>query len=626
MQWLKRFLIGQPLKSALLKHEKYNIFWGLSILSCDAISSVAYAAEAILRVLVPALGLLAFNYLMIIAGAIIVLLAILIPSYRQTIEKYPNGGGAYSVASDHLGTYAGVIAGVALLIDYILTVAVSIASGVLAITSAFPDLGGHKVFICLVILLILYIGNLRGVRESSRIFGLFAYIFIAAIASMVIVGVLKIYLFGYQPPIIIPPCVAQTCQPLGLLILLKAFSSGCTALTGIETVSNAVPNFQEPKITNAKRTLTLLAVTVALLFSGVVLLTRLYPVIPSTTENVSVLAQINLLIFGQGFAYYFIQCVTMIILAMAANAAYAGFPMLLSVMGRDGFVPRQFSKRGERLNYSSGITFLTIIAALLIVAFDASVTSLLGMYAMGVFTSFTLSQLGMFMYWVRSHEHDWQRKAFINGLGALITFITVLIIIQSKFTQGIWIILLVAPVIMIILLKIKRHYRSVYEQLQLSYDEIKEAKVAPGQSIHNHVIVPIASVNKASVIALRYAQSISQTVVAFHVVMEDENAKKIKEQWRLLKTEIPLVVKYSPYRKIVDPLTDFVRNYQEHSCQSGDMVTVILTQFSVSTWWHIFLHNQTSIWIIRGLLKQKQIAITTIPIPLLRDNQIDLNT
>ncbi len=491
----------------------------------------------------------------------------------------------------------------------------------MAITSAFPTIIISKTTLCLIILLVLYIGNLRGIRESSRLFGIFAYVFMFAIASMIIVGLIKIYYFGYQPPAITSPCL-QACQPLGLFVILKAFSSGCTALTGIETVSNAVPNFQEPNIANAKRTLLLLGIIVALLLGGVIILTHLYPVIPSTSESVSVLAQINLLIFDRGFVYYFIQCATMIILAMAANSAYAGFPMLLSVMGKDGFVPRQFSKRGERLNYSNGITFLTIAAALLIVSFKANVANLLGLYAIGVFTSFTLSQLGIFMYWLRSHEPNWKRKAFINGLGALITMLTVLIIIQTKFFQGVWIVMIAMPITIAILIKIKRHYSAVYGQLKLSFDEIKSVQVTFKQPIIKHIIVPIVSVNKASIIALRYAQSISKNVVAFHVVMEDENAIKIKEQWRLLKTDIPLIVKYSPYRKIVEPLIEFIKSYQEHSCQPGDMITIILTQFSVSTWWHIFLHNQTGIWIMRGLLKQKQIALTTIPFQLLRDNQV----
>lgn len=622
MQWIKRLFIGRPLKSALLKHEKYNVFWGLSILSCDAISSIAYAPEEILKVLVPTMGPRAFDYLILVAAAIVMLLIIITIPYRQTIEQYPHGGGAYTVASDHLGTHAGVLAGVALLIDYILTVAVSIASGTSFITAVFPTLLPHQVIICVLLLIFLYIGNMRGVRESSRIFGIQAYVFMFAIGSMITAGLIKFYVFGYEPVRIIIPCtLSATCQTASIFLILKAFAAGCTALTGIETISNAVPNFAEPAIKNAKKTIVLLAIVILCLFGGVVWLARLYPVLPS--ENIPVLAQINAQIFGHTFMYYFIQLATLIILIMAANGAYAGFPMLLSIMGRDGFVPRQFSKRGERLNYANGITFLTVVAGILILLFDANVSNLIGLYAIGVFTSFTLSQFGMCIHWIRSpNAPHARRKAIICAIGAIATCITVIMITQAKFMRGAWIVLVAIPIAVAIMLKIKRHYSAVYGQIKMSYEEIKDAEETFKQPIRNHVIVPLVGINKATIIALRYAQSISPTVIAFHVVMEEESAKKINEQWRLLKTDIPLIVKYSPYRKVVDPLTEFVKNYQQEECKPGDMITIILTQFSVISWWHIFLHNQTSIWITRGLLKQKQVAITTIPFQLLRDSQV----
>jgi amino acid transporter len=615
MQWLKRFLIGRPLKSALLKHEKYNVFWGLSVLSCDAISSVAYAPEAVLVYLVPALGLLAYNYLLAIAGAIILLLAILTVSYRQTIEQYPNGGGAYAVASDHLGTYAGIIAGVALLLDYTLTVAVSISSGIAQIASAFPTLLPYVVSLSLVTVVILYIGNLRGTRESSRIFGIYAYIFIFAIVSMIISGLVKIFVFGYQPAAFTASCAPEFCQSVTLFLLLKAFSTGYTALSGVETVSNAVPNFQEPGVKNAKLTLTLLATIVLILFGGLTILAKLYPIMPSAADTV--LSQINAQIFGSSsFMYYFIQFATMTILVMAANTAYTGFPMMLGVMARDGYAPRQFAKRGERLTYSNGITILTIFAATLIIIFKASVTNLLGLYAIGVFISFTLSQLGMFMHWIKTQEKGWKYKAFVNGLGAVVTGITVLIITVAKFTSGAWIVLIIIPVFIWVMLKIKHHYQATALQLKLTPDEIKKTLTIIKQPFTNHVIVPIESINKAFLSSLRYAQSISTSIVAFHVVMEEESAKKLFEQWRSLKTDIPLIVKYSPYRKVVDPLMDFVKTYRTESCQPQDIITVVLTQYNVTKPWHIFMHNQPTIWIAKALLDQENVVIATIPLQL----------
>jgi amino acid transporter len=617
MQWLKRFLIGRPLKSALLKHEKYNVFWGLSILSCDAISSIAYAVEEILLILAPALGLLAYDYMLMISGAIIVLLAILATSYRQTIEQYPSGGGAYAVASDHLGVYAGVLAGVALLIDYTLTVAVSISSGVSNVISAFPELLPYRISFCLLVLLILYIGNLRGVRESSRLFGLQAYVFMLAIIAMVIAGLVKIFWFGYQPAPIAPLCVQPLCQSVSLFLLLKAFSSGCAALTGVETVSNAVPNFEEPAVANARKTLAWLAIIVFLLFGGLSVLARLYPVVPS--ETVTVLAQINAQIFGKNIMYYFIQFATMIILMMAANSAYAGFPMLLSVMGRDGFAPRQFSKRGERLTYSNGITILTVLAAVLVVLFRASVTGLIGLYAVGVFTSFTLSQSGMFMHWLRSRGAHWLRKAAVNGLGALVTLVAVVIITITKFTQGAWIVIVVTPILMMILLKIKRHYTAVAEQVDLKPADFKGISKLVTQPVVNHVIIPLSGVNEATISALRYAKSITNNIVAFHVVMEGENTKTIKEQWRQLKTDVPLILKYSPYRKVIEPFIEFITTYRQESCGPDDTITVILNQFCVTRPWHLFLHNQTTLWFAKELLKERNVVIATIPLQLQRD-------
>jgi amino acid transporter len=618
MSWIKRLLIGKPLENEALKDEKYSIFWGLPILSSDAISSVAYATEEILIVLVPVVGVLAFKPLIGISWAIIGLLAILTFSYRQTIRAYPGGGGAYTIAMDNLGPYAGVAAGSALAIDYIMTVAVSISSGVFIIASAFPLLINHQVATALIVLGIILIGNLRGIRESAKFFGVPAYAFMFALISMIIVGVVKVKIFGYVP--VEPANILKNGgEPLTLFLLLKAFSSGCAALTGVEAVSNAVPNFRDPAPKNANRVLLMLAFIVLCLFGGISYLANLYHVAP--LENESVLSQISAQIFGHNIMYYFIQVATMVILVMAANTAFAGFPMLFSLMARDGYAPRQMTRRGERLSYSNGILVLTLIAALLIILFKASVTSLIGLYAVGVFISFTLSQAGMLVRWLRLKEKGWRHKAVINGFGAVVTFITVLVIGNTKFMMGAWIVIVAIPVLMAVFLKIKRHYLAVAEQLRIQPEELELLDLSK-DVYRNHVIVPIESVNKASIRALRYAKTISDNIVAFNVATNEETELKFKEKWNLLHTDIPLIVKYSPYRKVLEPLLDFIESYEEHNYTRGDMITVILPQFSVRNWWQFILHNQSRIFIMKELLKHKHIVIATMPLQLKQDQVV----
>ncbi len=619
MSWLKRILIGKPLENEALKDEKYSVFWGLPILASDPISSVAYATEEILLVLVPAIGVLAFHPLTWISGAIILLLAILTFSYRQTIRAYPNGGGAYVVASDNLGKYAGVAAGSALAFDYILTVAVSIAAGTAAITALFPPLYHHRVAICLVLLVLLFIGNLRGIRESSKIFGLPTYAFIFSAILMIIYGIFKIRVGGYVPP---QPVIhlKQALEPITILLIIRAFSSGCTALTGVEAVSNAVPNFREPSVKHARSVLLLLSFFVFLLFVGVSLLANLYHVVP--VEGKTVLSQIAAEIFGSHhWFYYFFQFATTLILTLAANTAFAGFPLLFSVMSRDGYAPRQLSFRGERLSFSNGIIVLTTIAGLLLVVFKGDTHRLIPLYAVGVFISFTLSQSGMFVKWLRAKEKGWVFKAIVNGTGALVTFVTVMIIGATKFIHGAWIVILVIPIIMAGMLKIKRHYTAVAEQLRLKPEELAALDLSK-DTYRNHVIVPIESVNKASVRALRYAKTISDNVVAFNIAINEECENRFKEKWNLLHTNIPLIVKYSPYRKVVSPLIEFIESYEEHNYQRGDMITVILPQFSVQAWWQVFLHNQSRFFITRDLLRHKHIVIATIPLQLKQDQAV----
>ena len=615
MSKFKRWIIGKPLENEALKDEKYSIFWGLPILASDAISSVAYATEEILLVLIPVIGILAYHQLSLVSAAIVILLAVLTFSYRQTIESYPNGGGAYIVASDNLNAHAGVVAGSALAIDYTLTVAVSISAGTAAITSAFPHLFSYRVEICLFILMLLFFGNLRGIRESAKLFGVPSYAFMLAIITMIGVGIAKIHFGGYRPPEPIFPA-GRDIGPITILLLLRAFSSGCTALTGVEAVSNAVPNFQKPAVKHARMVLVLLSFIVFILFGGTSYLANLYHVVPQ--EGKTILSQIAQEIFGRSAMYYFIQAVTATILALAANTAYAGFPMLLSVMARDGYAPRQLAQRGERLSYSNGIFILTLMAALLIVVFKGDTHLLIPLYAVGVFTSFTLSQFGMFMRWLRGKEKGWLHKAIVNGIGAFATLAAVIIIGVTKFSHGAWIVIVVIPIMMSIFLKIKQHYVAIAKQLRLSSEEIEQIDLSK-ETYRNHVIIPVESINRASIRALKYAKTISDNIVAFNISIDEEAEARIKAKWSKLHTDIPLIVKYSPYRKVLEPFMEFIENYVEHAYQKGDMITVILPQFSVQKWWHHILHNQTRFFLQNELLKHRHIVVATIPLQLRKD-------
>ena len=610
----KRFLIGRPLKNEELGGEKFGVLWGLPILSSDAISSVAYAGHEILIVLIPAIGMLAFRQLTFISAGIIVLLAILTLSYRQTIDSYPNGGGAFIVAKENIGLIAGVTAGSALSIGYVLTVAVSIASGVDQIASAFPVLRPYTVYLCLFVILLMTIGNLRGIKESAKIFSLPTYFFIFSIMVMLIVGMIKIF-GGYKPE---PLEIAHdTLQPLTLLLLLKAFTNGCAALTGVEAVSNAVPNFKEPSAKNAKTVLVLLSTLVLIVFGGTSIIANYYPINP---EKGAMLVQISAMVFGRTLPFYIITALSFTILVLAANTAYFGFPNLISVMAKEGFVPRQFNMRGDRLSYSNGIIALSAIAGLLVVVFNADVTSLIGLYAIGVFISFTLSQSGMFFKWLRQKGDNWIVKACINGFGALVTFAVVIVIAVTKFTQGTWIVVIVIPIFIFLMLKVKKHYIALNKQLKITPEELAAIDVSR-DVYRNRVIVPVESINKASIRALRYARTISENVIAFNVSTDEEQGRKLREKYSTFNTDVPLIIKYSPFRKVVDPLLRFIES-AEYDYQKGDIITVILPQFVVRTWWNNILHNHTRLFIERQLLKHKHIVVSTMPLQLKDDDVV----
>lgn len=620
---LKQLLIGRPLDNVELQDEKYNVRWGLPILSSDAISSVAYAGEEMLLVMIPVIGLQSYHFVLYISLAIIGLLTLLMLSYRQTIDNYPNGGGAYIVAKENLGVFAGVTAGAALSIDYIMTVAVSVSSGVAQIASAFTSLRPYIVPISVALVILLTIGNLRGIRESSKIFGLPAYMFIFAVLSMLVVGFYK-HFTGVP---VSEPIVSGTYYGTGavsLILILRAFSNGCTALTGVEAVSNAVPNFKDPSTKNAKKVLLLLSGIILVLFGGTSILANIYHATPGPGQQ-TVLVQMADEIFGRGTflnaaMFYFITTMLFLILVLAANTAFSGFPMLVSVMASEGFVPRQLKMRGDRLSYSNGIIILAVAASLLIIVFDAQVSALMGLYAVGVFISFTLSQTGMLFRWFRVKGDNWKTKALINGTGAMVTGAAVIIIAVTKFNEGAWIVVIVIPVLMTFMLKVKKHYVAIAKQLRIKTEEYETLDISKDH-YRNRVIVPIESVNKSSIRALRYAKTISDNVVAFSIAIDEESEEKIKKNYSRIKTDIPLTVSYSPYRKVVQPLLEFIES-EEYNYQPGDIITVMLPQFAVKKWWQKLLHNGTRVFIERELIKHKHIVVSTMPLQLKDDDEV----
>lgn len=605
---IKNFLIGKPLANEELQDEKLNVFWGLPIMASDAISSVAYGVEEILWVLVPLVGLLAYQEMFFVSIAIIVLLLALTFSYRQTIDSYPNGGGSYTVAKENLGEIPGLLACASLVIGYILTVAVSTSAGTAAITSAVPALLPYNVWITIFLIILMTIGNLRGVRESARIFAIPTYIFIVSILTMIITGLVKVYLFGYEPgsSFVIP----QATEDITFFLLLRAFAAGCAGLTGVEAVSNAIPNFKNPSQKNAKRVLGLLALFVFIILGGTSYMATLYHAVPN--NNVTVLSQIAFQVFGNSSMYYVLQIATAIILVMAANTSYAGFPMLLSLVARDGYAPRQFSQRGERLGYSNGIVALSITAALLVIIYKGETHALVPLYAIGVFLSFTLSQLGMLMKWMRGNQKGRIHKAAINGLGAFMSAVTVVIIAYNKMLEGAWISIVLIILTVYLMKKVHAHYSDVWRQLKLMPEDVaRETNVI---EVEKHIIILVGSLNKSTLKALNYARQISgdKNIVAFNVSIDKESAASIKENWSKCNIPIPLIVKYSPYREIVDPLVNYIKS-EEHESSLGDMITVVMPQFVVNRFWKNILHNQMAYTIRQKLLRDRHIAVITVP-------------
>lgn len=599
---IKRWLIGRPLKSHELGEQKLNKAKALAILSSDALSSVAYGPEQILIVLVT-IGVAAFWYSIPIAIGVLILLAALILSYRQIIYAYPQGGGAYVVSKSNLGVNAGLVAGGSLLVDYILTVAVSVSAGTDAITSAFPTLHEHTVGIAIIFVIFLTILNLRGVTESASVLAYPVYLFVLALFILIGVGIFHI-VTGNVPDALHTP-IGTPVAGISLFLLLRAFASGSSALTGVEAISNAIPNFKDPAPRNAARTLMMMGVLLAILLSGIVTLAYFYGVTPRV--EVTVVSQIAEQVFGRNFMYYFIQGTTALILILAANTGYSAFPLLAVNLAKDKFIPRMFLLRGDRLGYSNGIIILGLASILLIIFFHAETEHLIPLYAVGVFLPFTLSQSGMMLKWLREKPQGWLPKFIINTIGSVISLVVTLMFFITKFSQ-VWSILVFVPIIVFIFHKIKQHYDAVGDQLRLTTCE-------PPMKIEGNVmIVPVAGMTHVVENSLNYAKSLNpQQIIAVYVAFEREDEKKFEEKWKKWQPDVRLVTLHSHYRSIINPLSKFVDTVEHKASEGNYQVTVVIPQFIPKKGWHNILHNQSSLLIRSFLLFRKNVVITTVP-------------
>jgi amino acid transporter len=610
LEFVKRLLVGRPIATTDLEHQRIPKTIGLAVFSSDAISSTAYATEEILFVTAVGASSLALGLdtLVPIAIAVALLLTIVSFSYRQTIFAYPNGGGSYVVSRENLGESPSLIAGASLLVDYILTVAVSISAGVAAIISIpeLRDLADHRVLLGLGLIALITLANLRGVKESGRLFALPTYVYIVMMSALVGYGLYRVFIaddIGTVPVDEESFHGALTGGSLSLFLILKGFSSGAVALTGVEAISNGVPAFRRPESKNAANTLVLMAGILGTLFFGVSLLAS--HVHPYPSEEQTVLAQMGILVFGNGAVFFVLQIATAMILVLAANTAYADFPRLSSIIASDRYLPRQLANRGDRLVFSNGVVFLAGAAGLLLIAFGGVTNALIPLYAVGVFTSFTLSQAGMVRHHRTEQEPGWKRNAIINGIGAVATLVVLLIVAVTKFTSGAWVPIVVIPFIILLFKAINRHYTRVAESLRA------EPGFRPRRMNHT-VIVLVGRVHKGVLEALAYAKSLNPNhLVAVSVVTDDEDQERITTQWAEFDLNIELETIYSPYRELSRPVLRFVDELEAR--YDNDIVTVCIPEFVVKHWWEHLLHNQSALILKGRLLFKKGIVVISVP-------------
>jgi len=648
---LKRFLVGPPLRTSQAVHERLSKRVALAVFASDALSSVAYATEEILLVLAVAAAYGhdrgPFFYVLPISLVIATVLWLVTASYRQTIHAYPSGGGAYIVAKENLGTAAGLTAAAALLVDYVLTVSVSVAAGVAAVTSAaqgthFAWLAGHRAALCIGLIALVALANLRGIRQSGSMFAVPSYLFLFSFLGMIAWGLAH---YALNPGAVAIPAAADpthaegyALQPLSMLLLLGAFANGCTALTGVEAISNGVPAFRQPESRNAAVTLLWMAFLLTVMFLGTSGLAYLYRVEPRQEETV--ISQFARTIFADPrmrWAYYLVQTATAAILVLAANTSFADFPRLASLMARDGFLPQQFRNVGDRLVFSNGILLLAFFSALLAWVFKGDTSRLIPLYAVGVFLSFTLSQAGMVRHWWREGKRHpaaeitdpapphtpaahvappggegsaapgalpWRRSIVINGAGALATALVLVVFLLTKFVHGAWIVAVVVPLLVLMFRVIHQYYSNMNAQLQLG-------DVAPLVPRHNRVIIPVVRVHRGMVHVLEYALGLSRDVQAVYVEVDPAETAQVREDWERLHTQVPLKVLPSPYRAFVGVLVDYINAVDAARGQA--VVTVLLPEFVTTHWWQQALHNQPVFLLKTALLHRTGIVVSSVP-------------
>ena len=603
---VRTFLIGRPISSEREEHERLTKLKALAIFSSDNISSSAYATEEMMRILVLA-GIGAISFTMPLTIAICTVLLIVATSYWQTIRAYPHGASSYLVASDNLGSTAGLVAGASLLIDYTLTVAVSVSAAVAAITSVIPELFPERVLIAVGIVVVLMVGNLRGIRESGTIFMAPTYLYIGAILAMVAIGIVRVAtgtLPDYAPPS--AWLTTDGGEILGILLILRAFSSGAAALTGVEAISDGVPAFKPPEWRNAQVTLAWAAAIFAALFLGISFMASAIGIVPDPNEEQTVLSQIARVVVGDGVFFVLIQVATVLVLALAANTAFADFPRLASFLGRDGFMPRQFAFRGERLAFTTGIVALSALAGILLVVFGASVSALIPLYTLGVFLAFTLSQSSMVVRWWRRREAGWRRGLAINGLGAATTGVIAVIVVESKFVAGAWMVVVAIPLLVLLMVAIRRHYRTVDAALRSA------AAVRPASAMEAPiVIVPIARLDEAARQAIAFANAVSKEATAVHVTNDADSGGALQRDWPEWSGGAELVVIESPYRALIGPLLAYLDVLQRHDPDRP--VVVVLPEFVPRHWWENLLHNQTALRLKLRLFSRPNTIVADVP-------------
>jgi amino acid transporter len=601
---IKQFFLGKSLPTSAHSEERLSNGAALAVLSSDALSSVAYATEEILLVLVAA-GSGALGLSLPIAVAIIALLAIVVLSYRQTIRAYPQGGGSYIVARENLGLYPGLVAGGSLMIDYILTVTVSISAGTAALTSAIPVLKSHTVLLCLFFIFLIMLANLRGVKESGQIFMVPTYAFITSIFLLIGIGLFK-YTTGQ---VITEYPSLPVSESISVFFILRAFSAGCTALTGVEAISDGVLAFKTPEWKNARLTLLYLGVILGFMFVGISYLANIYHIVPEAGQTV--VSLLGRVILGNGPVYYFLQIVTLLVLMLAANTSYADFPRLCYFLARDGFLPRQLSLLGDRLVYSNGIMLLSICAGVLVIIFKGQVNAIIPLYAVGVFTSFTLSQAGMVRHWFQEQTRGWRASAIMNSLGAFSTLIVLLVIICTKFLLGAWLVVIAIPLVVTLFAAIHRHYQYVAERLSIHDLAPRTYISVPKPAVVTHpAVVVVGQLNRGTVEALDYARTIADKIVAVHVDIGSTDREELQKKWQNLEADIPLEIIESPYRSVIDPIVDFIGQFQKN--HPGVFTTIIIPAFVPRNWWDSILHNQTTLFLKNALRVNKSRIVTTV--------------